>query len=453
MSFRTSLDTIVGAEPRAAVKPLRLSRMAVIALCLLAGLLALGIVPRVRRAAELRVAVDPQNHLLPVSLVVPRPAPATTDLDLPGNIQAIRETPIYARTNGYLRQWFVDIGDRVEAGKVLAVIDTPELDQQLSQARAQLAQAQASLAQSEAGLQQARANTQQARASFQQTKANLGLARVTAQRWNQLVTEGAVARQDADEKQSALDAAQANTEAAQANVDAAQANVGAIEANVIAARANVAANEANVRQLKALQSFQRVTAPYAGIITARTVDRGALITAGSGGAAAPLFRMAQIDTLRIFVNVPQTFVRSIAPGQEVQILVPEYPKRPFGGRIASTAGALDPTSRTLLTEVRLRNDDHALLPGMYAQVKFSLAPAETVWIVPATALLARSAGPQVVDVRRDGTVHYLGVQLGRDLGQSVEVVVGLTGGERLVLNPPDGLKEGMRVAAEEPKRN
>jgi membrane fusion protein, multidrug efflux system len=149
--------------------------------------------------------------------------------------------------------------------------------------------------------------------------------------------------------------------------------------------------------------------------------------------------------LRIFVNVPQTFVRSIAVGQEVRVLVPEYPQRPFVGKIASTAGALDPASRTLLTEVRLRNDDHALMPGMYAQVKFSLVPADDVWMIPATALIARAAGPQVVTVRGDETVHYVSVQLGRDLGQSLEVVAGLSGNERLVVSPPDGLKEGGRV--------
>jgi RND family efflux transporter MFP subunit len=185
----------------------------------------------------------------------------------------------------------------------------------------------------------------------------------------------------------------------------------------------------------------------------RGIDRGALITSGSGSGANLLFRIAHIENLRIFVNVPQTFVRSIVPGQEAQVLVPEYPKRAFVGKIASTAGALDPTSRTLLTEVRLRNDDHALMPGMYAQIKFSLVPADAMWVIPATALISRSAGPQVLDVRRDGTVHYLGVQLGRDLGQSVEIVAGLSGSERLVVSPPDGLKEGMRVAAEESKRN
>ena len=197
---------------------------------------------------------------------------------------------------------------------------------------------------------------------------------------------------------------------------------------------------------------QKVEAPFAGIITARGTDRGALITSGSGSAASPpLFRVAHVENLRIFVNVPQTFVRSIVPGQEVRVLVPEYPQRPFVGKIASTAGALDPASRTLLTEVRLRNEDLALMPGMYAQVKFSLTPADDVWVVPATALIARASGPQVAAVHTDGTVHYLGVQLGRDLGQSVEIVSGLTGNERLVVSPPDGLKEGGRVAAEEGK--
>ena len=205
----------------------------------------------------------------------------------------------------------------------------------------------------------------------------------------------------------------------------------------------------NVQRLMALQSFQKLEAPFAGIITARGIDRGVLITSGSGSGATPLFRIAHVENLRVFVNVPQTFVRSIVPGQEVRILVAEYPQRAFVGKIASTAGALDPTSRTLLTEVRLRNDDLALMPGMYARVRFSLVPAEDVWVIPATALIARTAGPQVVSVRADGSVHYVGVQLGRDLGQTIEVVAGLTGKERLVVNPPDGLTEGGRVAATE----
>jgi RND family efflux transporter MFP subunit len=228
-----------------------------------------------------------------------------------------------------------------------------------------------------------------------------------------------------------------------------QANIGALEASVGAASANVAANEANMQRLMALQSFQKVEAPFAGIITARGIDRGALITSGSCTSNSPLFRIARVENLRIFVRVPQAFVRSIAPGQEARILVPEYPQRIFIGRIANTAGALDPTSRTLLTDVRLPNEDLSLMPGMYAQVKFSIAAADAVWLIPATALVVRAAGPQVLSVRDDRTVHYQNVQLGRDLGQSVEVLSGLTGRERLVVNPPDGLKEGARVAGED----
>src|SRR5881628_369185 len=421
---------------------------------LLVILLGIGVLPRLRQNAELVAAsTAPDAGIVQVSVATPRRSDGPIDLVLPSNIQAIEETTIYARTNGYVRERVVDIGDRVTAGKVLAQIDTPELDQELSQARAALAQTRSGLAQARASLTQAQANLNQARAGLDQSKANEGFAGITANRFDRLEHEELVAHQDADEKRAALAVARAATAATQANVDAMQANVGALEASVGAARANVAANEANVQRLMALQSFQKLEAPFAGIITARGIDRGALITSGSGTGASPLFRIARVENLRIFVNVPQTFVRSIVPGQEARILVPEYPQRPFVGKIASTAGALDPTSRTLLTEVRLRNDDRALMPGMYAQVKFSLAPVDAMWVVPATTLIARSAGPQVVDVRRDGTVHYLGVQLGRDLGQSVEVVAGLSGGERLVLSPPDGLKEGMRVAAEELKRN
>jgi len=421
---------------------------------LLVILLGIGVLPRLRQNAELVAAsTAPDAGIVQVSVATPRRSDGPIDLVLPSNIQAIEETTIYARTNGYVRERFVDIGDRVTAGKVLAQIDTPELDQELSQARAALAQTRSGLAQARASLTQAQANLNQARAWLEQSKANESFARVTADRFGKLERDELVAHQDADEKRTALAAASATTAVSEANVAAMQANLGALEASVEAARANVAASEANVQRLVALQSFQRVEAPFAGIITARGIDRGALITSGSGNGATWMFRLAHVEDLRVFVNVPQTFVRSIAPGQQAQVLVAEFPKRAFVGKIASTAGALDPTSRTLLTEVRLPNDDRALLPGMYAQVKFGLVPADAVWVVPATALIARSAGPQVIDVRRDGTVHYLGVQLGRDLGQSVEVVAGLSGGERLVLSPPDGLKEGMRVAAEELKRN
>ena len=281
---------------------------------------------------------------------------------------------------------------------------------------------------------------------------------ITAHRFTKLERDELVAHQDADEKRTALAAARAATAVSQANVAAMQASIGALEASVSAAQANVAANEANVQRLMALQSFQR-----GGGAVRRHHHRARYRPwRPDHGGQWPGERARRCSgsptsrTWRIFVNVPQTFVRSIAVGQEVRVLVPEYPQRPFVGKIASTAGALDQASRTLLTEVRLRNDDHALMPGMYAQVKFSLVPADDVWVIPATALITRAAGPQVVTVRGDGTVHYMSVQLGRDLGQSLEVVAGLSGNERLVVSPPDGLKEGGRVtvagAREEPAK-
>src|SRR5882724_8134058 len=332
-----------------------------IGVALLVILLGIGVLPRLRQNAELVAAsTAPDAGLVQVSVAPPRRSDGPIDLVLPSNIQAIEEAAIYARTSGYVRERYVDIGDRVAPGKVLA------------QTRAGLAQARASYT-------QAQANLNQARAGLDQSKANESFAGVTADRFGKLERDELVAHQDADEKRTAHAAARATTAVSQANVEAMQANLGALEASVEAARANVTASEANVQRLLALQSFQRVEAPFAGIITARGIDRGALITSGSGSGANLLFRIAHVENLRIFVNVPQTFVRSIVPGHDVQVLVREYPKRAFVGKIASTAGALDATSRTLLTEVRLRNDDHALMPGMYAQVKFSLVPADAVW--------------------------------------------------------------------------
>src|SRR6267142_6849364 len=265
--------------------------------------------------------------LVQVSVVAPRSSDGPIDLVLPSNIQAIEETAIYSRTSGYVRERFVDIGDRVAAGKALAQIDTPELDQELSQARAALAQTRSSLAQARASLTQSQANLSQAHAALELSKANEGFAGITADRFTRLERDELVAHQDADEKRTALAASRAATAVSQANVAAMQANIGALEASVGAAQANVAANEANVQRLMALQSFQRVEATLAGLITARGTDRGALITAGSGnGASPPLFRIARVENLRIFVNVPQTFVRSIGVGQEVRVLVPEYPQ-------------------------------------------------------------------------------------------------------------------------------
>ena len=370
----------------------------------LIGLLTVGAVPRLQRQAQFAETVSVAHSSAPsVSVVSPRLAPAATDVVLPGNIQAIEETPIYARAHGYLRRRLVDIGDHVRAGQLLAEIETPERDQQFLQARA--------------SLQQARANLVQARASME-------LARVTAKRWDELERRELVARQEADQQRSVFMVSQANFNAAQATVNA---------------------QEANVRQLEALQSFRRVTAPFDGIITARDVDVGALITAGSSTTTPQLLRIARIDTLRFYAYVPQSFVPSIRPGQTAQVLVQEFPQRSFTGQVVRTANALDPTSRTLLTEVQLGNRDGALLPGMYAQVKFVVSRANTPWLVPANTLVIRADGPQVAIVGEGRKMHYQKVTVGRDYGTEVEIISGLSGAEALITNPTGDLAEGTPV--------
>src|SRR6266581_3593616 len=383
-------------------------RIVLLGLLVMGGLLALGIVPRLRQNTMLSARQhEVEAGRVSVTVVRPERAPAATAFVLPGNIQALEETALYARVNGYLHERFVDIGARVRAGQVLAVIETPELEQELAQARAALAQAEVGVTQTQAKRDQAHATHQQARASLEQARAILA--------------------------------------AAQATVASTRASVSVAEADVAAAHTNVAAQQANVQRLTALRSFQQLTAPFDGIITARTVDRGALITAGSGSASAPLFRMARAERLRIYVRVPQTWVRTLTPGGQAQVLVPEFPARTFLGHVVSTAGALDQASRTLLTEIQIPNDDGSLLPGMFANVQFAITRAEPPLWLPATALILGAGGIQIAVVRDDQTVHFQTVEVGHDLGQKVEIVAGLTGTELVIVDGGDGLREGLRV--------
>ncbi|UBF27006.1 efflux RND transporter periplasmic adaptor subunit [Kovacikia minuta CCNUW1] len=399
----------------------------------LAGLLAIGIVPRLQRNAEINAsAKEAQTGLLTVNTVMPHRADAKANITLPGNIQAVKETTIYARMDGYLSQRYVDIGDRVAVGQLLAEIDSPETDRQLDQARANLAQTRAAYAQSVANLEQSRASALQA-----QTTSNFN--RVSSDRWRSLQQEGAVARQDYDEKKAAYDASAANVKAAQSVIRANQSNVAS-------SIANIRASEANVERLQATQSYKRVTAPFNGVITARNIDTGALITAGSGGSNAVwLYKVAQPNTLRIFVDLPQTYVSSIRPGQPAEISVRELPKRAFIGKVTRTASALDTVSHTLRTEVQVNNPDLKLLPGMYAQVKFMLNQSAPALMVPANAIVVRSDGSQVAIVGADQKVHYQKVTIGRDYGSEVEIVSGLQGNEQLVVNPTDDVVEGVKV--------
>jgi RND family efflux transporter MFP subunit len=403
------------------IRPTRQQGTARIVAITLIGLVVLGVIgfaPRFWRARQLRATVHDGDGKTPsVTVAFPSRAPAASDLMLPGSIQAVQETAIYARVDGYLKRRLVNIGDRVKSDQVLAEIDTPELDQQLSQAKAALAQAISAL--------------EQTKSALQHNVTQLEYNRTNLERWHTMMERNLVAQQDVDDRQVLV-------KAGQADVDAARANVAAAEANV-------AANKANVERLTNLQSFQKIRAPFAGVITVRNVDNGALIGSGSSSNTQPLFRMAQTDNLRIFVNLPQTYVPAIAAGQEAELAVREFPHKRFSAQVASLAGALDPASRTLLTEVHMRNDGDVLRPGMYADVKFHLTSTEPPLIIPASALIVRAGPPQVAIVGSDNKVHFHLIQLGRDYGASVEVVDGLSEKERLVLAPPDDLQDGDAV--------
>jgi len=364
-------------------------------LAILAALFAVGFVPRWRANATLASSVRDQR---PAVTVISSQKPGdAADLVLPGSTQAIQETALYARTNGYVRKWNVDIGAKVEAGQLLAEIETPEVDQELNQARANVTQA----------------------------IANADLARATLARWQQLVDQKVVSPQEFDEKKSASDARAADLQVA----------------------------KANVKRLEELQGFEKIVAPFPGIVTARNIDNGNLVSAGSG-QTAPLFRLAQTDTLRIYVTVPQTQSRSVAPGQSATVSVREIPDKAFNAKVVRTAGAIDPASRTLLTELQLPNDDGQLFPGMYAEVKFALPQDGRTLLVPGNAVMMRSDGPKVLVVDAKQTIRARAVKLGRDLGDKVEVVSGLNPAEPVVANPTDALHDGAEVKVQtQPSKN
>jgi len=410
----------VSSIPVTVRKPRRL-HTALIALVLLGGLIALilaGALPRLQHRAALASDTKEVNTGDPsVNTVVLKTAGPTSELTFPGSVQAIQEAPIYARTDGYLKSRKVDIGDHVRTGMLLAEIEAPEVQQQLAQARAAQAHAVAAAAQT--------------RASLKQSQSRMLLAQVTLERWKKLVAEGVVSKQDSDEKQSSYDASTSEVEA--------------LRSNVTAAESDIVAQQANVRRLEEMQSYQRVLAPFDGTITARNVDPGALITAGSNATNRELFRIAKTDRLRIFVNVPQASSVAIHPGEKASIRVGEFRGREFPGTIVRTADSLDPSSRTLLTEIHIPNGNHELRPGMFASVKFSLARTSSAVVAPASVFVFRSDGPHIAIVNGAGGVHFASVVPGRDYGATMEIISGVQAGDRAVLNPTDDLAEGAHV--------
>jgi RND family efflux transporter MFP subunit len=394
----------------------RLLITCIIALPILA-LLLIGYLPRRERLRALDAAMEKEKHSLPiVNTVRVQRAASISELVLPGNIQAITDAPIYARADGYVRRRYVDIGDRVKEGQILAEIETPDLDQQVRQARASLLQTRSALAQAEANLVQ--------------VKSTEHLAQLTVERWNVLVARGVLARQDGDQKQADYAVAEASRKAQEANVNAAQSNVSAAEASL--------------GRLLDLQGFEKITAPFSGLVTVRNFDVGALVASG-GVSGHELFHMAQIGVVRIFVDVPQSNAPFIHTGLAAEVTVQQLPSRTFAGKVTRTSESLDPNTRTLRTEVDVLNPDSSLLPGMYAQVKLRSVSAEPPLLVPGDALVARASGIRVAVLGDDGVVHFQKVSLGRDYGTETEVLSGLQGGEQVIINPTDDVREGAKV--------
>jgi RND family efflux transporter MFP subunit len=344
-----------------------------------------------RRNASAQLSQETQELAIPtVAVVHPKRGAPTQEIVLPGDIQPYSDAPIYARTAGYLKSWKVDIGARVKAGQLLAEIDTPEVDQQLQQARNDVATAEA----------------------------NLHLAEITATRYKDLMKTDSVSQQDVDNASGSYDARKTTVESA----------------------------KSNVRRLEEMLSFQKIYAPFDGIITARNTDIGALIDSGSsGGASRELFHIAAVDKLRVYVNVPQVYSPQIKEGLHADLTLTEYPGRRFDGTLVRNSGAIDNATRTLLTEIDVNNAKGELKPGSYVEVHLKLPSSVTTFTLPVNTLIFKSAGMQVATLKDGKTIDLIPIVPGRDSGTEIEVVSGLQGDEAVVVNPPESLTDGETV--------
>jgi RND family efflux transporter MFP subunit len=384
----------------------KLVRAGLIGLAVLALAFAIGYLPRRFKRAALVASAGNAQRATRIEVVAPKPGASDRALQLPGTVQALQETLLFARASGYVRAWRADIGDKVDKGQVLAEIETPELDQELSQGRAQLLQTKASL---------------------MQAKANRDLANANLARARRLAPSGIVSKADLEQSQ-------------------AQAQVG--DANVNVAGANVAAQQANIRRLNQLKDFAKVTAPFAGTITQRSVEIGALVTAGNSPQS--LFKIAAIDPARVFVQVPQDVAPSVRADVDATVTVREYPGRKFSGKVTRASGELDPATRTMNTEIRVPNHDGALFSGMYAEVALTLPSPHQVFELPSTALMSDSRGQRVAVVDAQNKLHLVPVVVERDKGATIDVSSGLHGDERVAKLGSAAFVEGMDVEVAPP---
>ena len=421
---------------------------------LLGILLAIGILPRLRRNAEIKaLALEHSSSVVKVDVIKPHPSLASNDLTQPATTQAIQETIVAGRTSGYVRKWYVDIGAKVRAGQLLAEIDVPENIQLLNEAQRQAQEAEQAVTQGKAEIAQAQAAVEQAEATVRQAKTNLELARINIERSRTLVAQGVVSRQDTDDKQAVYDARQADYEAAQAALRAKQSAIKAQQSINEGRIFNSSARKANAQKFADIKSLQRIVAPYDGIITARWVENGTLVNATGGTANNPgLFKVSKVGTIRVFSSVPQTYAPSIQIGLPARVEVKELAPKVYAGKVVGTSHAIDPASRAMVAEVRVSNDDGRFLPGMYAQVKFSIPRTTTSYLVPAGALVTNAEGTQVIVVRPDNTAHFQVVEIGRDFGKEIEILSGLKGDEQIVATPSDELGEKTKVEVRKPAK-
>lgn len=376
----------------------------IVVVLLLAGLFATGFIPRVHSNSELKSDAEAaRNGAVLVTVIQPKPAAQTLDVNLPGTLRPWQEVSIFARSTGYLKKWYADISNHVTKGELMAEIDSPEIDQQLLQARASVLQNKAAQVKSQSDLQ---------------------LTQLTYNRFLALKGTSGITQQDLDQKAADLSAAQANLEAAKANVTAA---------------------EANVQRLVELQSYEKVTAPFDGVVTGRAYDTGALINADPTSAdIKPMYKIAENDVLRVFVNVPQSSALAVQKGMQVKVLARERPGRVFTGVVMGTTNYLDPANRSLLTEIKVLNGDGALLPGMYVEANFEIHRDKPPLVIPAPALIVNADGTQVAVVK-DDVIHFQKVQVGEDYGNTLEITGGLEGNEQIISTPGEKIVEGAAV--------
>lgn len=339
---------------------------------------------------ERALARETERETIPtVAIVHPQAEKPDEELVLPGSLLAFEESPIYARTNGYLVRWYKDIGSHVKEGDLLATIDTPEIDQELNQTRA----------------------------ARQQIVAQLELAKISADRWENLRKSDSVSAQEADQQTSGYKQAQAN----------------------------LAAADANVKRLEQLEGFKKVYAPFSGVLTKRNVDPGALINAGAGAAGRELFDLARVDPLRVYTSVPQAYAPYIKVGASATVTLQEFPGQKFSAKIARTAESIDPNTRTLLTEVDVPNKDGRLLPGSFGEVHFAVGSNVDKVTIPVNAMLFRGEGPRLAVVDANQKVQLRAINIGRDYGTSLEILGGVSTGDQVIINPSDSLEDGQQV--------